>query len=331
MKKTKIIAPILAALLALTGCSATPNTESKTVMTVGDVSVPAGIYEFYLNSYMGAFATEEAGKIALEQCKNNFLTVALAHSMNVELDAQSQDSMDSYKQRVIDSYKDQDGGYKGFLKENKLTDADVDMLISVSYYTEALRSKLEPVEYTDADKQQFFNDNYRRAKHILITVDEDMNDEEKEAAKTKAEELLGRAQGGEDFDALVAEYSEDPGSQTNPDGYFFTDNEMVQEFQDGVDSIQPGEFTLVQTTYGYHVIQRLPLDDNAELYQSEYDKVAETITDKMESKRLEEQAHAWAEEYGIETNVDEAAVDECVKEVDAEYQKTRESLANNQN
>ncbi len=329
--RNKIIAPLAAAALILTGCAGGADTESKTIMTVGDVNVTSGMYEFYMNSYMGSFTAEESGEIALDQCKNNFLTVALGHAMNVEFDEDTKESMDSYKQRVVDSYKDQDGGYKGFLKDNKLTDKDVDMLVSVSYYTDALRSKLEPVEYTDAEKEQYFKDNYRRAKHILITVEDDMSGEEKEAAKTKAEELLQRAQNGEDFDALVKEYSEDPGSQSNPDGYFFTDNEMVREFQDGVDSIEPGNFTLVETSYGYHVIQRLPLDDNEELYKTEYNKVADTIKDKLENKRFEEQAYAWAEEYGVETNVDEAAVNECIKEVDDEYREARESLENNQN
>ena len=188
--KNKIIASCLAAVLLLAGCSNAGNVERKTVMTIGDLEVSNGVYEFYLNSYMGAFSAEEAGEIALDQCKNNYLVVALAHAMGIEFDEKTQQDIADYKQQVVDSYSSDEGGYEGFLKDNNLTDEDIDIIISVSFYGKLLEEKVEDVEYTDEDKKQYFKDKYRRAKHILISADDTMSEEEQEAAKVKAEELL---------------------------------------------------------------------------------------------------------------------------------------------
>ncbi|MCH5210618.1 MAG: peptidylprolyl isomerase [Oscillospiraceae bacterium] len=322
--KNKIIASLLAVPLLLAGCS---NAGSKPVMTVGDVEVSGGIYESYLNSYMGSVTAEEAKDMVLEQCKANFTVVAVAEAMGIEFDDSTKSDIKKAKKHVVDGYNSNyNGKYKGFLKDNNLTDKDLDKMIAVSYYAQELRKKFDGVEYTDDDKRQFFKDNYRRAKHILIMADEEMTDEDKEAAKVKAEELLEKAKNGENFDTLVTENSEDPGSISSPDGYFFTDGAMVKEFQDGVDSIAPGEFTLVKSTYGYHVIQRLALDDNAELFETEYEKVADELESKMISRSFEKQVYAWADEYGIEVDVDEDAVDEIIERVNKQYEETRKSL-----
>ncbi len=96
-------------------------------------------------------------------------------------------------------------------------------------------------------------------KHILISTEakegeEPVNVEEKKAL---AEELLGRAKAGEDFDALVAEYNEDPG-QTE-EGYTFGPGEMQEAFEEAAFALGIDEISdVVETNYGYHIIKRIP-------------------------------------------------------------------------
>lgn len=78
------------------------------------------------------------------------------------------------------------------------------------------------------------------------------------AKKTKAEEILGRVKGGEDFAALAKEFSEDPGSKDK--GGLYEDirlGQMVKPFEEGALSVQPGEVVpnLVETDFGYHIIK----------------------------------------------------------------------------
>ena len=83
-----------------------------------------------------------------------------------------------------------------------------------------------------------------------------------ENAVKKAKEIAEKARGGADFDALIAEYNEDPGMTTNPDGYVFAEGTMVDEFYEGTKALAENAVSdPIKTSYGWHVILRLPLRD----------------------------------------------------------------------
>ncbi len=84
------------------------------------------------------------------------------------------------------------------------------------------------------------------------------------AKKTKAEEVLGRAKGGEDFAALANEFSEDPGNmdpQTKQKkGGLYADTpkgRMMPAFEQAALALEPGQIApeLVETDYGYHIVK----------------------------------------------------------------------------
>lgn len=310
MKKTKLVAAALSCALLLGGCGA---QDGKTVMSVGGTDISENEFKFFINTYRENMDLGAAKETSLKYCERNYRIIAAAKAMGVELDEEAKKNYENYKEQVVESY-DNDMGYKKFLKDNKITDEYVSTLVSVSFYADALKEKTEKKEYSEEERREYFKNTYRRAKHILIptkdmNTNEELSEDKLAEAKARAEELLERAQNGEDFDALISQYSQDPGSKTNPDGYVFTDNEMVIEFQNGVDSIGFGEFTLVESSFGYHIIQRLPLDDNPEFFESEYEKVADSLDDAMDNERFEEQLEKWAEEYGIETKINQEVLD----------------------
>ncbi len=101
-------------------------------------------------------------------------------------------------------------------------------------------------------------DDYIRAKHILIK--NDVGDDPAEN-RALAEELLGRIQEGEDFDALMNTYSEDTGLATNPDGYYFFYQEMDEAFASASFALKEGEMSgIVESSFGYHIILRCEKD-----------------------------------------------------------------------
>lgn len=112
--------------------------------------------------------------------------------------------------------------------------------------------------------------------HILISFQGAIPDENvirtKEEAKILAEELLERAKTGEDFDALVKEYTDDqhPGiyrmsnSGIIPDSVNqeFSRERMVKAFGDVSFSLNVGEIGMAiydpaASKYGWHIIKRL--------------------------------------------------------------------------
>lgn len=119
----------------------------------------------------------------------------------------------------------------------------------------------------DSEVDSYFEENYFRAKHVLISaLDENYvattDEAELAALEATAQEVYEKAIAGEDFDSLIAEYGGDPGAAAFPDGYVFTDGEMITEFQTAVEALGENEISEpVQSDYGWHIIQRLPLRD----------------------------------------------------------------------
>ena len=139
-----------------------------------------------------------------------------------------------------------------------------------------------------------------RAKHILIKFptnedNSDVTDEQKATAYAKATEVLEKAHSGQDFDELVAQYNEDTGMPET--GYYFGRNEMVKSFEDATYALTEGNISdIIESPYGYHIIKRLPLDDdnivNTEEYSNiagtEYTEIIESEVDKIEAKKYDD-------------------------------------------
>lgn len=153
--------------------------------------------------------------------------------------------------------------------------------------TELLQEKLfktlygeAGADYPDEDAVTFAKDNgLMAAKHILLlTVDADTREPIEDEAviaekKATAEELLARLQAVQDdkealaalFDELTAEYTEDTGYAAYPDGYVFSEGQMVSEFENAVKALE-GDYELsdiVESSYGYHIIMSIPIDPDA--------------------------------------------------------------------
>ncbi len=121
--------------------------------------------------------------------------------------------------------------------------------------------------FTEEQMFDFYDNTFVCAKHILFSTvnnetGESLSDKEKEAVKKKAEGILAKIKKGEDFDKLMKENTEDPGSEYYPEGYVFTGGEMVPEFEEAVFNIGDNELSgIVESDYGYHIIKRVPLPE----------------------------------------------------------------------
>lgn len=151
---------------------------------------------------------------------------------------------------------------------------------------------------SDEDIQKYYEDNYITAKHILITTVDPASGETKrtdEEAKKEAQSILDRINAGEDFDTLMNQYSEDTGLSNNPNGYTFTEGQMVTEFYDGAKALAEDEVSeLVKSSYGYHIIKRVKLDD------SQLDNFKSDVVSAI-SGSMDELLQQWIDEAQVET------------------------------
>lgn len=113
---------------------------------------------------------------------------------------------------------------------------------------------------------------YVSANHILfMTMDKSTGEKVDEATaaekKAQAEAVYAELSAIDDVDELLArfkelkeQYDEDTGKTYYPDGYTYTPGTMVSEFEAAVNSMEAYDVSEpVETSYGYHVIMRMPL------------------------------------------------------------------------
>ena len=106
--------------------------------------------------------------------------------------------------------------------------------------------------------------NTAQVKHILIGwKDTDGSDARKEK-RTKADaealvkSLMTQIKAGADFDMLMKQHSEDPGSAANARAYPVSpDAQLVIEFKQLSLRLNVTEVGVVQSDYGFHIIKRV--------------------------------------------------------------------------
>ena len=171
------------------------------------------------------------------------------------------------EQKITDEVKEQfrqqwapmsilaDRGRKAGVESERATQLQVQFQQAVALsriYSNELTKKLEP---TEEEIQAYF------AAHPEM---------DPKATRQKAEDVLKRARGGEDFGALAKEFSEEPGAkdsggdlpwfgravegeERSPDKF-----RVVKPFEDASFALKDNEISeIVETPFGFHIIQRL--------------------------------------------------------------------------
>ena len=162
--------------------------------------------------------------------------------------------------------------------------------------------KLTEQEVKDfADEYSFMT-----AKHILIQTTDAEGEPIDEAAKAEklaeAEEIYAQLEGksGQElesaFDALMQEKSEDTGLAAFPDGYCFTADDMVTEFSEAVAALEPGQLSgIVESSFGYHIILRMPLTAEDRVLQFDSTGTPYTIRAVAAANLYEARLNGWIE------------------------------------
>jgi peptidyl-prolyl cis-trans isomerase D len=111
--------------------------------------------------------------------------------------------------------------------------------------------------YYEQVKQRLTTTERRHARHILIAVDDGVDDA---AAQKTANEVLAKLKGGADFAALAKQYSKDPVSAAKGGELDWLSRGMsVGPFEDALFAMAKGELRgPVKSQFGYHIIR---LDD----------------------------------------------------------------------
>ena len=147
----------------------------------------------------------------------------------------------------------------------------------------------------DEQAERFVTPEERHARHILIQLPPDADAATAGDALARAEAIVTRLDGGEAFEALAQELSEDPGSAASGgDLGFFGRGMMTPEFETAVFELEPGERSgPVKSAFGYHIIELLEIRDETATPLAE---VRDTLVDQLLG---EARSEAFYEQYEL--------------------------------
>lgn len=118
-------------------------------------------------------------------------------------------------------------------------------------------------KYYEERQSEFGAPEQRQAAHILIAVAAQAPEADRQAAKTRAEQLLQQVkQSPAKFAELARQHSQDPGSAVNGgDLGMFGRGIMDKSFEEAAFLLKPGEISgLVQSDFGFHIIKLIAVN-----------------------------------------------------------------------
>lgn len=248
------------------------KVEADPVLKFNGEGISFDVYRFLFLSYCDRYAGDDdtywddmtnsdvaqAAEAVKLYTLNNALSLPMFRQWAEELGVSLTEEETAEIEQVLADWKAYFGSeeeYENFLDINHLTK---DVALQMELEAQLSNKVLETV-YGDAIKEDVL-ENFVHVQHVLIQF-EDAEADDHSAELATAQEVLEKAKAGEDFTALMETYNEDPGEPE--EGYYFPTGKMVQEFEDASFALKEGEISdIVETSLGYHIIKRLPLDES---------------------------------------------------------------------
>ena len=309
MKIFKLTACALIVCLLVTGCGNNAELEDNhTVVKTDEGEIKAdALYEELRDKYgISVLVDMIDHQLFDEKYKTDETEEETINAQIEQMKAQYNNDEEAFNAAITQ--------YLGVEDEDELRD-----MLSLEYKRNLAIEDHVQDSIADDEIQEYYDDEIigdMSVRHILISPDtnDDMTDEEKEAAeedaKKQAEDLIKQLDDGADFEELAKEYSDDTGSAE--DGgfidYFNKDDNMDEAFLNASIDLEEGEYTKepVQSSFGYHIILKVDQKDKPEL-----DEVRDDIKETLAEEKLNEDPALMynalieiREEAGIEFNDD---------------------------
>ena len=201
--------------------------------------------------------------------------------------------------------------FDGLAAQYGVSYADLREIYRIEAKSERYRSfyKTNVLTVTDAERDAYFEENYARTVHIYIATEYRLNidengtliydengdyripytEAEKAAQRQKIAELEKKLT-PENFDALRAEYNEDPAASVYENGYYLSGN--TEGFDGGVIAaalaMEEGEVRRVDADHGVFFLKKLPrqaraysVPENADFFDNFDDAVKNDLYEKF--------------------------------------------------
>ncbi len=321
----KILSALLVFVLVLgmmSGCqqnNATVNvaTVGSEVITSGEMKYAIGVVKNSLTSGMSEQALEDFWNTLIDGVDPEDYIRENAIDLLVDMTLLAQTAKDHgitvTDDRINEYFTQNQAALADLMKQYSVDEATLKAIYrkQMLYNDFAQTVLAEDPTFNPSEEalKEYFQAHFYKAQHILkLTVDQETNtpfaQDQKDAVRGEMETILQALKGGADFEAMMLEHTEDPGVEQSPEGYVFTEGEMVPEFYEGTVALpENGISEVIESSYGYHIIKRLPLDVEADFMPNLY-KVQSVYVYEIEEQLIEEL------KTSVEVSLDDAKIKE---------------------
>ena len=160
-------------------------------------------------------------------------------------------TMESYQKQLRDE-----------MKKMRLIDQEIKAKVYVT--------KKEIDEYYKAHKDEYNAPPEVRLQQILLLTPAEASPQDVEQIRERAEQIRGAIEQGEDFNAMVKNYSQDATAATGGDMGVFRQGELFSALDEAAFTLMVGEVSpVIQTPKGFHIIRVLDKKDRKQMTEEE--------------------------------------------------------------
>ncbi len=285
----KVIIPMLAVLLLVTGCKQIPKLEDGKQAVVslknGAISVD-DLYDEMKSKYALSILIDMIDTKILDEKYETTDEIKDYISQSKTSDEQQYNVLYSSSYKTYEQYLQ---ARYGVNNANDLED-----IFRLQYKRNLATEDYAKSLVSDSEIEDYYNNDYVadiEASHILITPDypENATDDQKKAAEEEAlktaKEVITKLNNGEDFAELAKTYSKDGSASKGGELGRFGHGDMVTEFETAAYKLAVGEYSKepVKTKYGYHIILKTKEYEKDSLEDAKKEILTTLSNEKMSS------------------------------------------------
>ncbi|MFP4643143.1 MAG: peptidylprolyl isomerase [Spirochaetales bacterium] len=317
-----MLALALAAIVALAGCSGEESGASSedgedVVAVVNGSEISRSTFEEQMQAQMQQYQAQ-GGEIDEEQrgtLEEQLLDQLIARELLLQDGedrgiAPSDDEISTQLDQIRSQFPSEEA-FEEALEEQNLTldeiESDIaeqiiieeilqgDVLADAGVGEDAAR------EFYDENPELFETPPQIRASHILVMT-QGMDETERDEARSEIEGVQEQLEEGADFAELAREHSDDGTAEEGGDLGFFSEGQMVPEFEEAAFDLETGETSdIVETQFGYHLIQKT---DESEEGVQDFEEALPQIEQFLGQQEQQELFEAYIDELREEAEVE---------------------------
>ncbi len=271
-KALKCFLFLLCCLFWTTACLANEETggDSGVVASVNGKNITqdeldrevVNLSQRYSSQMQGMPVPDDIESKALDTLITRHLLYEASQKANIEVDEKK---VDQNIEQAISRFPDKET-FDSVLKRENVTMDDlkseirhglaIQSYVEDNFVSKADVSDSEIQKYYESNPELFKHPEMVKASHILISLNNGADEDQKAEARKKIDALAKRIKEGEDFSELAKSHSDCPSSSNGGDLGFFKKGQMVKPFEEAAFTMKPGEISpVVETRFGYHLIK----------------------------------------------------------------------------